>query len=337
MHILYIIGNGFDISQNMRTSYRDFEEEYRKIQSKDSEVQRFKDTINPQNNLWVDLELAFGKYTKEIHSIADFEHIYDDLIIGVERYIRQQDDAYHPDETMVHTFRGQAIMPERFLEPADEELLRDYIDQYIDARNQEIIIDAINFNYTTAFERALAYGDNVTNQFPNRIARCGKVCHVHGTLTQPPLMLGVDSPEQIANESLRTDVDTVQNTMVKPISNQATRMNRDRQAERLINSANLIVCFGTSLGATDQTWWHKIAQRVENNGVPLIIHHYSGIQHDVRKKARWLLPAINDVKNHFYQSISTEVTDLNMAHARKVIDNRIFVALDKPLFQPESK
>lgn len=333
MKILYIIGNGFDISQGMKTSYRDFEEEYRKLKDTDPLIQKFKDNINPNDNLWVDLELALGGYTSNIYSTADFEKIYDDLYFGIEQYMQRQEDAYQPDASATDMFRKQMIMPELFLEPADAELLSQYIAQYTGQYpNQPIEVNVINFNYTTAFERTLAFEDHGVFRLNNRLAYCDQVCHVHGVLSQPPFMLGVDSPEQIASTLLRTDVDVVQNTIVKPLANQATRMNRDRQANRLIESADVIICFGSSLGITDRTWWRKVANRMRKNDVRLVIHHYSGKQHDARKKSRWLQPEINNVKNKFYESISTEFNDSGSANLRKEIDDRIFVALDKQLF-----
>lgn len=69
MRILYIIGNGFDISLGMKTGYPDFYRYYLSFSSKDDDITKLKDCIKDNKyETWADLEIGLGKYTSSISS-----------------------------------------------------------------------------------------------------------------------------------------------------------------------------------------------------------------------------------------------------------------------------
>ena len=69
MVITHIIGNGFDINQGLKTSYKDFYRDYYlKQDSSESVIDELKSAISGDIENWSDLELAIGKYTAHIAS-----------------------------------------------------------------------------------------------------------------------------------------------------------------------------------------------------------------------------------------------------------------------------
>ena len=78
MNVLYILGNGFDKAQGMKTSYPEFYEYLKTIDpSKESSLlKKMKQEIKADTALWSDMEEALGKFTESITSIQEFEDFY---------------------------------------------------------------------------------------------------------------------------------------------------------------------------------------------------------------------------------------------------------------------
>ena len=94
MNILYLIGNGFDLNLNLKTSYKDF---YNFILEKNNEkdlaiVAKFKNEIKNKPTNWSDLELELGKFTAEIDSIEDANNLHDYLIDKLSSYLKLIED-----------------------------------------------------------------------------------------------------------------------------------------------------------------------------------------------------------------------------------------------------
>ena len=96
MNILYLIGNGFDLNLNLKTSYKDF---YNFILEKNNEkdlaiVAKFKNEIKNKPTNWSDLELELGKFTAEIDSIEDANNLHDYLIDKLSSYLKLIEDNW---------------------------------------------------------------------------------------------------------------------------------------------------------------------------------------------------------------------------------------------------
>lgn len=63
MKILYIFGNGLDIAQGLATRYSDF---YKYLESKEGSflLDEMKDSISSTTELWSDMEVGLGVFTK---------------------------------------------------------------------------------------------------------------------------------------------------------------------------------------------------------------------------------------------------------------------------------
>ena len=335
MNILYIIGNGFDIAQGLKTSYKDFEKWYKTQPTTNPILMQFKSDMNPDLEFWSDLEVALGKYVSKLNSIADFDTIYDDLTSSIEVYMNSQNAFFKVTNESINRYRKEAAFPDDYLEPADAEPIIRYIFGSSKARNVDITISAINLNYTSTFDKAIGFGNRGANLYPRRSCEMGEICHVHGALNDLPISLGVDSIEQIAHYEFRQEK-LIVNALVKPVHNEVIRKNRAVHAMRLIDSAEMFVIFGSSIGDTDRTWWRAIYNRMmDGKSIPLIICNYTGEQRNVRKLYQWLPEEIEKTKQKFYHAIVDDKLEINKV--RNYLDNRIMVALDKSMFQRKKK
>lgn len=74
MNVLYILGNGFDKAQGMKTSYPEFYEYLKTIDSEteNSLLNLMRKEIKADKVLWSDMEEALGKFTEQVDNFEDF-------------------------------------------------------------------------------------------------------------------------------------------------------------------------------------------------------------------------------------------------------------------------
>ena len=92
MNITYIIGNGFDLTLGLPTSYKHFYRYYKGLDpTKDSKlIHELKDDIRQyEEKNWSDLEAGLGKFTTHINKFEDFEEIYLNIHPRLTEYIRR--------------------------------------------------------------------------------------------------------------------------------------------------------------------------------------------------------------------------------------------------------
>ena len=80
MQITFLVGNGFDISCGIDTSYKGFYNWYLKQDSKTDVIRRFKEDIQDdligRGERWADFEFGMGQFSKNFtkETAADFMH-----------------------------------------------------------------------------------------------------------------------------------------------------------------------------------------------------------------------------------------------------------------------
>lgn len=89
--------------------------------------------------------------------------------------------------------------------------------------------------------------------------------HIHQKLDEHGILLGVNDVSQIANAAFRNNYD-VKATIVKPFINKGYESGIDKDCERAITQADVIILFGSSMGDTDLYWWNFIGDSM--NGYP---------------------------------------------------------------------
>ena len=317
MRILYLLGNGFDLQLDLKTRYEDFYKYYSKLPSSDSRIKSLKDHIN-NNNIetrdgkiidWSDLEMALGKYTEELESYEDLRTIYLDINIALINYLKTQEDLLKKDEQFFSKLKTDLAIPEQYLSTNG----RLGYSALISAEPTQL--DILTFNYTRCFERIFGEGEIGLNS-KNYKTTVKDVLHIHGDLSMPNVLIGVNDPSQIANESLREDIN-IQEMLIKPSTNDMLDVQRNQKFINKIRSAQIIIIYGASLGDSDKVWRDLLAERLEAKNVYVLIFEQKDrfenlydrpiFERNARKSFLSKL-GINENNNHYDRNIFVAVT-----------------------------
>ena len=255
MNVLYILGNGFDKAQGMKTSYPEF---YQYLMENTDNgnllLQQLKKDINADRSLWSDMEEALGQFTSKVETATDLENLYFELSDNLQKYLEAEENIFNPSEKLRSKFVGDFINPSKYMGETDRI-------RYIKFKNKiggGYDISVMTLNYTDTLEKLLALG-TATNRRIDNYSYFRQVIHVHGKL-RDSIIIGVDNEEQIANEHFRNNED-VKDFLIKKQSNYTMKYNRHRVCENLISGADLIILYGVSLGETDAHWWKFIGKQ----------------------------------------------------------------------------
>ena len=337
MNVLYLIGNGFDLRLGLPTRYADFLEYYKGQTPKrgadrsqrEVAIKKYKERFFAEmeeregrgEEQWKDLEVALGEFTTAFGADADgFCDFYEDMNRSLEAYLAQC-NSFEPTSEEVEKFREDLTYPYRYFKPREEKELRTL------TIAQAWYIDVISFNYTSSFEclcqDALLVGERYYPEgYNGHPVIYQGVKHVHGSLGEGGILLGVDHGDQIANDQCR-QCDDVADLLLKPQANEGRGTLVDEECLSLIAGADVICLFGLSLGPTDQMWWTAIKKRfLGNPEVILLYFHYdpatgSVLKFDRRKERQ--------ARQHLIDALGLEGN-------QKEYDDRIFVAINSDMF-----
>ena len=273
MQITFLVGNGFDLNAGLRTRFSDFFKVYCEETANDKPViKKFKEEIGTNVELWSDFEKQMGAYTFKVTkdipeegelSIEDYYTCIDDFRNKFIIYLNEE--IRHPIVSVMKTQIREKCQdmlknPFRYLRTGQWERLYNYID----AQLQPLTVKYgfVVFNYTDMCEQCMRIeGSREILRYCDRsiIAEISadRFVYVHGRLGSE-ILLGVDNISQIRNPLLQNDEELVY-SIVKPISNRELESGQDEKAKELIETSNVIIIYGMSLGETDNFWWRVIA------------------------------------------------------------------------------
>ena len=339
MNVLYLIGNGFDLRLGLPTRYADFLEFYKGQtpqlgdgrSQREVAIKKYKERFFTEmaereergEEQWKDLEIALGEFTTafgdDADGFCDFCDFYADMNRSLEAYLSQCNFEPTPEE--VEKLCEDLTYPYRYFKPREEKELRAL------TIAQAWYIDVISFNYTSSFEclcqDALLVGErNHPEGYSGHPVIYQGVKHVHGSLGEGGILLGVDHGEQIVSAQYR-QCDDVMDLLLKPQANEGRGTLVDEECLSLIAGADVICLFGLSLGPTDQMWWTAIKKRfLDNPEVILLYFHYdpaaeTALKFDRRKERQ--------ARQHLIDTLGLEGN-------QKEYDDRIFVAINSDMF-----
>ena len=125
-----------------------------------------------------------------------------------------------------------------------------------------IEIRIISFNYTKTIEDLLEFKDNLSwESKKGQHAELKAIKHIHHCLSDENILVGVNDVQQISNEVYHEDKD-VCDIFLKPSANRILGSYVDWECQTIIDNTDIFVLYGTSVGETDRTWWHLIANRL---------------------------------------------------------------------------
>jgi len=211
--------------------------------------------------LWSDFEMELGKYTSKVASPEEMKSVYIDISTNLKQYISSQDSSFREQKDSVKSLLLEDVCaPENYFLQTDKAKLSTH---YSDYRSQGAVeFNFISFNYTLSLEKIIGelkdikYDKNVCG---NLKPIFGSIFHVHHTINENVILVGVNSPEQIDNKVFR-DKNIIANLLVKPNMNKMLKSGVDNRCLDLIKRTDMFVLFGLSLGKSDSMWWESIAK-----------------------------------------------------------------------------
>ncbi|MFN8246585.1 MAG: bacteriophage abortive infection AbiH family protein [Ferruginibacter sp.] len=324
MNILHIIGNGFDLSLGLKTSYKHFYDYYSGIESSKDSINKLKKNISSNYNNWADLELALGQYTSEINSVNEFDEVFEDIGGQLAEYLKNQEELFDISKVNRDMFYENLVKPESFLSVIDSNKIAEYKNKYL---KQNWQVDIFTFNYTSIIDKIVGNSGKVKiGNHPRNDATVflRKIEHIHG-YTNDRMVLGVNDVSQLKNKEFHNNIDILE-AIVKSKCNEAYGHSIDNQFKEKLSQANLICIFGSSIGDTDNIWWEQIGNRIRVDNIPILIF---------TKGEEVISPRIAYKNNrtkrrmldYFLRKIKLEKDEI------EAISPNIFIALDTPMFK----
>ena len=328
MNIVYLIGNGFDLSKNLPTEYKDFYDYYSSKSSEDSDIIKLKNSIDEDRENWSDLEQKLGEYTENLDTEEALITLHKDLINNLKTYLKGVENNYQCDESQSDKIYKDLIAPETHFLHDDKEEIKSF-KKNLNSKHWRINI--ITFNYTTVLETLLGYTNQVKSLGKGDVASeivLYNIEHIHGDTTRG-MALGVNDPSQFFNEKFR-EVRILKNKYIKSEQNTIGRRGHDAVCQRWIREANLLCIFGLSFGVTDLRWWQYIGERLKRKEIRLIIfYHNKNIDLSLLDEAE-LYEEEQNIKELFLNN--TSLSDNEKQQVRGII----FVCLNSDMFKIET-
>jgi len=328
MNIVYLIGNGFDLSLGLPTAWSHFYDYYFEQPNPSPTIKSFKEAIgkNPKN--WSDLEKALGRYTSNLHTREELIKLHEDLTFHLRAYLKGVEANYKCDDSLKDIISNSIITPEQFLPFVDHQKIYGFKSKW---SNRDWPVHIISYNYTSVFAKLVGYTGQSkslgksTNQ--NAVVSLERIMHIHGS-TSRSMALGLNDISQFQNEQFHKDRQLI-NKYVKEQLNIAARTGHDAVCQKWIKEANLICVFGLSFGITDLRWWQYIGDRLTDENVRMIAFYYDEnlkIDDLILDPAN-LIEEEEKVKSLFLEQTSWAKTD------NEQVRNKIFVSINSKMFK----
>ena len=161
MDITFLVGNGFDISAGVDTSYRSFYRWYCSQPSRTTHIKEFKqaiqDDIENGGKNWSDFEVGLGKYTSDFapEDVDIFFECYEDAVENIIIYLEQEKNKFdiaNITENDVACLMEGILNFYQELNPED----RDTFEKILKSdRMCNTSFNFISFNYTDVLDRCI--------------------------------------------------------------------------------------------------------------------------------------------------------------------------------------
>ena len=327
MNLLYIIGNGLDIQYGLKTKYSHFYEyqlpKYQEKQKNSKYVNVIYDNIQEDKENWSDMELSLGELTKNSEIDEEkFMQDLDDVNEDLNNYLRSEQDKFDVTSKNI-TIENELANLLKFIPEKDVERISDYLNNMNYTTDQ---IRILTFNYTNILDNLIEKVTSpVNNTFRRNSNGCsiGSVEHAHGTL-EFALILGVSEESQLNIEYK----DENRKYLIKESLLSEVRENRNIKNDNLINWADMIIIFGTSIGATDNYIWNKIAKNSIKKNIPILIHYYEANIELIKKLPRKMGQLYEKVENNFI-----EKSGIDDEKEIEVLKSNIVPIISKKIFE----
>lgn len=275
MKVTFLVGNGFDLNQNLKTSYADFYKVYAKPNKRDSKaVADFKKHIE-QSGLWSDLEVCLGYILRE-YKESELDSYYEgleDLKKQLSVYLANQEKRFKYKISRIKREFVRAFYS-YYLDSGYGHPFRDLYQDHSTSNEFSFIV----FNYTGIINKMKdkLKRKNLSLNYKGVKNEIKDVLLIHGT-AKKGFILGINDEGQINNENLK-NVDSLQHYIIKSLQidtmNQGYSRN-DKKASDIISGSDIIYVYGMSIGSTDKKYWELVNKWLsEESEHTLIVSHF---------------------------------------------------------------
>ena len=303
MNIAFIIGNGFDLQNNLKTSFFDFFEYVSNegLLDDSNYIYRIykKESNTAKGDEWSNFEEKLGELTFDIPEKIDVDKFISDLLKFrndfIDYMIRQQEIYSIGDEEAEKSIYTTLENFYDKLKDNEKSIIKNKLNSV-----SKVNVYFINFNYTNTLDILLNKVSKEIRIGNNRFV-IHKPISVHRTLTDGTF-LGVDNETQL-NAKVFNKIQL--NGLIKPNSIENYESDDVKQAKSILKSSSIMFIFGMSLGRTDESWWKIIAEGIQKTHEKryLIINEYKD---DEKKHPFLYLNNIDSVKANFLQHLDND-------------------------------
>lgn len=340
MRVTYLIGNGFDVSMGLNTSYYSFRKWYCDQPNDDIVIKEFKEHVkndlDTDGDYWSDFEKGLGKYTAKftLETVHDFIKCYNDARSKLLEYINSEESMISTETIAsgAQEFVDGLCSYCSELRPKEKIKIEKVYPSNI---HDNIEIRFITYNYTSILDKFIStWGDK-----PIRTWRSSgydhkmiikDLIHIHGTMKEYPIF-GVNDESQIDNKEL------LQNQQFKSIMIKSEGIDEIDvlwydEAEQIIVNSDIICIYGLSMGETDARWFETIMKWMKSSESHfIIVYHYTDSPSNTISIDQW-----SEVKTNVRNKL-TSFSDCTEEEL-KSINPRIFIIENtKKVFKRKEK
>lgn len=260
---LYIIGNGFDLSHNLNTSFKSFKKFMQK-ESKES-IEKWQQIVSIDlTENWSNLEESFEKVD------------YDYILETCSNYLNNYNENYNNYSNKIdykqelNKYLDLALKADYYLRKWLKNIELPHKEKYNLEKNNLYL----TFNYTNLLEKT--YKIKKSN-----------ICHIHGDLDyKNRLILGHDNPKIIENIKNTPSNDTriialneiVNDSKYKSYKNSNILMKENKDFFTKCRNVENIYIIGhscESISKVDSEYYKKIASIVDKNNINIYVIYYN--------------------------------------------------------------
>ena len=264
--VTFIIGNGLDVSLELKTRFSDFHEYV--IANNLVGENHIYQNISENLETWADFEKQLGEYTSYMKKLPEAERQAESIKFH-EELDKLRDDLADYLDTQEQSIED---LPEKFVFAVDENGIFDGLN---DGQNRiihrilndlPIYLEFVSLNYTKTLEKIIS-GDEVLKP---RGYSLQNPLHLHGTVDLY-MTLGVSDETQLyEGMSVREKNDLIKSKLIDSAND-----GRLSTFHNMLNSSSVIVLFGTSIGETDAYLWKEIVKWLRaSHGRYVVIHKF---------------------------------------------------------------
>lgn len=286
--ITFILGNGFDLSLHIKTSYEHVYNTYIDTPSSTDVIVSFKNELKKRKpfDKWSDFEMGMAEYAGTLSSEEEFIECIRDFKRHMVEHLRKEDKQL---ESLVQGgFYNSQIVHE--LERSFEKFyggfspnVRVEFDRLTDKEFWNY--NVITFNYTKSLEYLHVA------KFKQQKMLMNPPLHIHGDLYND-VVLGVNNVEQIKRADYKLTKKGCR-AFVKTFFNEQYDKDRVLTAKKMIESSTIICTYGFSLGESDQLWVDLIVEWLKKD----VNHHLVVYKYDTTTYNRQVYDEVMDVED----------------------------------------